>query len=52
MFSKKGILENFAKLRKKHVSESDKGFLLSVLRNFWEHFFTEHFRVTAFDEET
>ena len=33
------------------MSESDTGFLLTVLRNFWEHFFlTEHIRATASDE--
>ena len=45
--------------RKGTVFASDTGFLLSILRNFWEHFFTEHvwaiftehFRATAFDEE-
>ena len=46
---KNGVLKKFEKLTEKHGF--DTGFLLSVLPDFWEHFFTEHFRANAFDEE-
>ena len=48
---KKVFLKILKMDRKAPVSESDTDFLLSVLRIFWEHVFTEHFRATAFDEE-
>ena len=51
VLNKEGVLKNFSKLTVKHLcrslffnnfifkKDSDKAFFLSVLLNFWEHFF-------------
>ena len=52
MFSKKGVLENFAKLTEKDLCPSPTlVFYWQFYEIFENTFFTEHFRATAFDEE-
>ena len=52
MFSKKGVLENFAKLTEKHLCPSPtQVFYCQFYEIFEITFFTEHIRGTAFDEE-
>ena len=52
MFSKKGVLENFAKLTEKDLCPSPtRVFYCQFYEIFENTFFTEHFRATAFDEE-
>ena len=53
MFSKKGVLENFAKLTEKQLCQSPaRVFYCQFYEIFENTFFTEHFWATAFDEET
>ena len=52
MFSKKRVLENFAKLTGKDLCPSPTMvFYWQFYEIFQNTFFTEHFRATAFDEE-
>ena len=52
MFSKKSVLEHFAKLTEKDLCPSPTlVFYWQFYEIFENTFFTEHFRATAFDEE-
>ena len=52
MFSKKDILENFAKLTEKDLCLSPtRVFYCEFYKIFENTFFAERFRATAFDEE-
>ena len=52
MFSKKSVLENFAKLTEKDLCPSPTlVFYWQFYEIFENNFFTEHFRATASDEE-
>ena len=52
MFSKKGVLESFAKLTEKDLCLSPtQVFYYQFYEIFENTFFTKHFRATAFDEE-
>ena len=51
MFNKKNVLENFAKFTGKHFCSSPTQVSSCQFYEIFENtFFTEHFRVTAFDE--
>ena len=53
MFSKKGVLENFAKLTEKQLCQSPaRVFYCQFYEIFENTFLTEDFWATAFDEET
>ena len=53
MFSKKSVLDNFAKLTKKDLCPSPtRVFYCQFYEIFENTFFTEHFRETTVDEET
>ena len=52
MFSKKGVLENFAKLTEKDLCSSPTRVFYYQFYDIFENiFFTEQFRATAFDDE-
>ena len=52
MFSKKGVLENFAKLTEKNLCPSPTlVFYWQFYEIFQNTFFIEHFQATASDEE-